>query len=251
MDVSAIKINKFIKKNKSISRLFKWLAESNTSKKFIPDKRLKHIINWAELRSEPFKFRPIHGGTKKAVMEKLFHDDILRDTSNSFGLIPEYYSDIIPELDLSQCMSLSYATSSIPEYFNLRSDRGTMRESIELRLPFLDLDLVELMIATPYKYRFHTKFSTKYILRNIVNNNIGPEIALRKKYGFAYAAWHIPRLEKKLNLRSIISDYSDWEDLGFLPEAKNFLLKPEESRHRWFGCCIAQTVKKIKDKEFL
>ena len=36
-----------------------------------------------------------------------------------------------------------------------------------------------------------------------------------------------------------------------LLEGNYFLFNPEETRHRWFGYCIAQSIKSIKTKEFL
>ena len=194
---------------------------------------------------EPFRFRPIHSGTPAKTMSNLFEAGYESSAVKEFGTIPRAYDDLLGYLDISQKMALSYAAYSIPDYFNLRSDRGTMLESVELRLPFLDPNLVQLMIATPAKWRFHASNWSKYILRKLVDMEIGPQIAYRGKYGFAYPAWHIPRLAKALAIEETISNFPSFEDLGFKRGAKEFLLRPEESRQRWFALCVGQTVNQL------
>ena len=51
--------------------------------------------------------------------------------------------------------------------FNLRADKGFMRYSVEVRLPFQALSLVEFFIAMPSEYRFKKNLG-KYYLRKYV-----------------------------------------------------------------------------------
>ena len=57
-----------------------------------------------------------------------------------------------------------------------------MRSSIEPRLPFLNLKLVNFFLAMPHFYRFRGGYS-KYILRKIVERHIGKKTVMEKKYG--------------------------------------------------------------------
>ena len=102
-------------------------------------------------------------------------------------------------------MALAYATTSLPDHFNLRIDRGAMRYSVKSRLPLQAPALVNLMIGTPEEWRFQTGNWTKYVFRKLVEKHVGPEIAYRNKYGFAYPAWKIPRLAKQLDFESAIA----------------------------------------------
>ena len=70
-------------------------------------------------------------------------------------------------LDIAQKISLSYACSSLPEYFNTRNDRSTMKESVEVRLPLQSKEFMSLMIATPLKWKLKDG-NSKYILRKLV-----------------------------------------------------------------------------------
>jgi len=91
----------------------------------------------------------------------------------------------------------------LPNLLN-RLDRMTMASSIEGRVPFLDIDLVNIVSTIPIKYKLRwnnfssklksifydseiisEKYDTpKYILKKLMNNKITPEIINRKKMGF-------------------------------------------------------------------
>lgn len=249
MDISAFRLHQCLLDHPMRGFLIGQLAHRRWGRKLFPEDRRKHYVNWSQLSEHPFSFRPVHGGTTPEVMGTLFGDDLVHASQGHFGGIDEDYQEAAEPLDISQRMALSYATRSIPDYFNLRSDRGTMRESVELRLPFLDPRLVELMIATPAKWRFHGGEWTKFVLRQLVHRHVGPEVAYRGKYGFAYPAWHIPRLAEKLDIETAIDEFDDWSELGFRPGSKEFLLRPEESRHRWFGFCISETARRLANDD--
>lgn len=250
MDISAFRLQQCLIEHPLKAAAISGLAARGWGRKMFPADRRKHLVNWSHLSEHPFAFRPVHGGTTPEVMETLFGTELIQASQGQFGGIENEYCDLSESLDISQRMALSYATNSIPDYFNLRSDRGTMRESVELRLPFLDPRLVELMIATPAQWRFHGGEWTKFVLRRLVERHVGPEVAFRGKYGFAYPAWHIPRLAEKLDTESSINAFDDWSDLGFRSGTKEFLLRPEEARHRWFGYCVAETARRLEDGEF-
>ena len=78
------------------------------------------------------------------------HSSLKNEFNNiflSFGTIENIYDDILDNLDFSQKMSLSYCNKSLPDWYNLRSDKGFFGSSIECRLPFQDPKLIEFLIA--------------------------------------------------------------------------------------------------------
>lgn len=226
-----------------------WLTEETWRHRLIPKGKRKHLVNWSHLKDDPFAFRPVHGGTTPDVMETLFPRDQVASSRSAFGGIPDDYAALAGDLDLSQCMALSYATSSLPDYFNLRSDRGTMSESLEVRLPFQSPALVDLMIATPAKWRFMGGRWSKYILRKLVARHVGPEIAYRGKYGFAYPAWSIPELADQIDMPGTIAGSSVFEDLPFNPGTRDFLMRPDQQRHQWMGYCLALIHDRLREGE--
>jgi asparagine synthase (glutamine-hydrolysing) len=69
-----------------------------------------------------------------------------------------------------------------------RDDVITMANSIELRLPFLDKELVRFALKIPAKYKIEGE-TTKLILRNIaLESGIPPLFALRKKVAAQYGS---------------------------------------------------------------
>ena len=100
-------------------------------------------------------------------------------------------------------MALSYMNFSIPSFFNLRIDRGLMGASVEPRMPYLNLKLVNFLLAMPAKYRFRHGIP-KYILRKMVEKYIGKEIAWRDKHGFSYPIWKTQGINSALNIENKI-----------------------------------------------
>jgi len=226
-----------------------WLTSKAWRHRLIPASARNRLLNWSHLSADPFFFRPVHGGTRPEVMETLFPAENVQSSLDAYGTIPEDYRELASSLDLSQRMALSYATRSLPDYFNLRSDRGTMTESIEVRLPFQSPALVELMIGTPAKWRFMGGQWTKFVLRQLVAKHVGPEIAYRGKYGFAFPAWSVPELARRIDMPSVIGDSTIFNDLPFAIGAKDFVMRPDQQRHQWMAYCLAHVCERLKSGE--
>ncbi len=69
----------------------------------------------------------------------------------------------------------------MPSFINLGLDAGSMAESIEPRLPFLDHELVELCTRIPPRLRARTR--EKHMLRKAVEPYLPAEITWRRKKG--------------------------------------------------------------------
>lgn len=204
------------------------------------------LINWAYLQSEPFAVRPNHGGTRPEVMAKLFDAPLAQCPAKAFGQIHVDYQTIAGELDLSQKVALGYACSSLPDYVNTRSDRGSMRESVELRLPFQAPYVAELFIAVPAALRFKGGRWSKYLLRQLVARHVGDEIAYRGKYGFAQPVWRSAAGAGKLQIREAVADSPIFRDFPFRKGAREFLVRPGEERHCWMAYCLAKTYERFQ-----
>ena len=99
-----------------------------------------------------------------------------------------------------QCEDLSFY--SVPA-LNHYEDRMSMAASREIRLPFLDYRLIDLVVPLDIKYKLRNGW-TKYILRKSVSDILPNEITWRKdKQGFVN-----PQSEwMKYELRGTIEDY--------------------------------------------
>ncbi len=69
-------------------------------------------------------------------------------------------------------------------------DRSSMMNSLEVRAPFLDLELVEFVMSLPHSYKYK-KGITKYILKKSLESELPHDILYRKKKGFGIpiASW--------------------------------------------------------------
>jgi asparagine synthase (glutamine-hydrolysing) len=80
-------------------------------------------------------------------------------------------------------------------------DRASMANSLEVRVPFLNRDLVDFVTTLPLDLKLHG-FTGKYILKKCVNNRLPKQVIYRQKKGFnmPVAQW-LTR-----DLRSLLTD---------------------------------------------
>jgi asparagine synthase (glutamine-hydrolysing) len=89
----------------------------------------------------------------------------------------------------------------LPDDLLIKADKMTMANSLELRVPLLDHQVLEFAASLPARYKLKNK-STKHILKRALSRRLPAEILNRKKTGFPvpYAGW----LGKEL--RSAVSE---------------------------------------------
>lgn len=71
----------------------------------------------------------------------------------------------------------------LPQDILLKADKMTMANSLELRVPLLDINVFNVAKTIPTKYLVHKK-TTKYLFRNIAQKRIPEEWSKRRKLGF-------------------------------------------------------------------
>ena len=89
----------------------------------------------------------------------------------------------------------AYLLNDLNEYIQpllLRADKMGMKQSVEMRSPFLDLEIIEFALNLPLKYKLSMTKSKK-IVKHVAQRYLPTEITERKKAGFAF-----PFIEKCL-----------------------------------------------------
>jgi asparagine synthase (glutamine-hydrolysing) len=71
----------------------------------------------------------------------------------------------------------------------MKADKMTMANSLELRVPFIDLKVFEFAATIPTKYKI-ANGTTKHVLREAMKDFLPPEIKMRKKLGFPVPTRH-------------------------------------------------------------
>lgn len=65
----------------------------------------------------------------------------------------------------------------------VKTDRASMLNALEVRSPFLDYHLVDFASSLPYNMKCKL-FTTKYILKKLMENKLPRAIVFRRKKGF-------------------------------------------------------------------
>lgn len=114
----------------------------------------------------------------------------------------------------------------LPELLLMRIDKMSMGVSLEVREPFLDHKLVELVMSIPTHMKLGDG-NLKYLLKKSVRGLIPDNIIDRKKQGFGVPLneWFMGRLGKHIRaeLESFCreTDYFDWRAVNHLIENGN------------------------------
>ena len=202
----------------------------------------------------PYISRPFHEALGIDYLSKCFTREVVNHTNGKYGGLNKEYYQLDKILDYSQKMALSYMNLSIPSFNNLRIDRALMAASVEPRIPFLNIKLVNFFLAMPHKYRYRNGIP-KYILRKMVEKYIGKKIAWRKKHGFSFPIWRLPGIKENLNLEERVFNSNIISSLPWKKNGKNFLKRNighKMSKLSWPLFAIskiedAHNIKKIKN----
>ncbi len=78
----------------------------------------------------------------------------------------------------------------LPDDLLIKADKITMANSVELRVPLLDHELLEFAASLPESFKVHG-FTTKYIAKRALRDRVPKEILTRRKTGFPvpYESW--------------------------------------------------------------
>jgi asparagine synthase (glutamine-hydrolysing) len=87
----------------------------------------------------------------------------------------------------------------------VKADKMTMANSLELRVPFLDIDVFAVASSVPTREKI-TRETTKYALRRALADIVPPHVLNRAKLGFPVPIRHWLRDEMYEWARSIITD---------------------------------------------
>lgn len=118
--------------------------------------------------------------------KKIYHPDIqakmrtnVRQTRDDFD---EYFNSYASSKALDQVLYSEFHTKMVNDYL-LVEDRMSMANSVEERVPFLDLDLVKFGFSIPVHLKIKNQ-QTKYLFRKAMQPYLPQRIIKKKKWGF-------------------------------------------------------------------
>jgi len=149
------------------------------------------LRNQVWLGSFNYKNIPIKDGYRDL---KFLYDDVLSLNSNCIDLVDRVIN--------------SYMKTYLVDDILYKIDQASMFNSLEVRCPFLDKDLVEFLAKLPSDYKLKG-IKTKYILKETMKGVL-PEFVInraKKGFGIPVAGW--VRRELKDRLEKIIDIYKN------------------------------------------
>lgn len=170
---------------KSTNRRIKKLV---TSFKYSEDERPFSFFEWLEWKE----------------ILQLFNEDfrkILLD-ADPFGDFKKILSDIPNEKNqLNQMLHLEMNSFLVDHNLNY-TDKMGMAEGVEIRVPYLDNDLVEFSYIIPPELKLKGK-ETKYILKKVAERYLPKEVIYRSKSGFGAPVrkWITEDMDQMINKR--------------------------------------------------
>ncbi|MDB3894456.1 asparagine synthase (glutamine-hydrolyzing) [Candidatus Pelagibacter sp.] len=148
---------------------------------FIPNQKIKIISNRLKLKKLS-RLMWTHVYPFDHNLNSLLNDEFKIKNKFNFNNIDKlirYYGEY-DELKIAQTADL---LCYLPDNVLKKTDMMSMKNSIELRSPFLDYRLTEIGLSMPRKFKIFGN-KTKYVLREIAKEWLPEEVTKSKKKGF-------------------------------------------------------------------
>lgn len=94
----------------------------------------------------------------------------------------EYYSQVVKNSDSGKMQYIDINTWLVGDIL-AKADKMTMANSLELRVPFLDIEISKIASTLPDNLKWY-KGQTKYLLREVSKDIVPETTRIRKKLGF-------------------------------------------------------------------
>jgi asparagine synthase (glutamine-hydrolysing) len=158
------------------------------------------------------------------VIDHLFYDGAL--PSDAGDRVLEYWDELNPlmeETDELGGLQFIEIRSSLPDELLMYADKLSMAHSLEVRVPFLDREIVEYVecLNADFKVKYGSR---KWLHRQVCKEFLPPEIIKRKKRGFA------------------VNVVDDWFQGSLSNKMKNYLLDSNSLMYQYLKSSQVQSL---------
>ena len=186
-------IEKYTASLNIINPFFRRLAKLFNGSALIGDERIINYFRWADQGLIFSLFR-------KEVHDELFVADEYNPMSDFLKSFPDSMCALERMLALEQRFFL-------PDHNLTYTDKMSMAAGVEVRVPFLDLKLVEFAARIPLKYKQRGRES-KWILKKVMEPYLPHDVIYRPKSGFGVPLRHWMKFELRELLGDLLSEAS-------------------------------------------
>ncbi len=147
---------------------------------------LKRAVNSLGTRDDLLRYQQVFSIMPGAVVNSLFRDATVSGLRGAEAVVPgwralEPFMDGTDELGKFQLLELR---SSLPDELLMYADKLSMAHSLEVRVPFLDKEVVEYAQCLPASMKIRLG-ERKWLHRQVCKSYLPDAILRRKKRGFA------------------------------------------------------------------
>ena len=146
---------------------------------------LKRGVNALAIPDRVLRYQNVLSLLPGRQVEELFHEGMLE--TNSDDALLESWSDLYElSSDTDELGGLQFleARSTLPDELLMYADKLSMAHSLELRVPYLDKDIVEYVERLPTNFKVRN-FTGKWLHRQVCKKFLSESILKRPKRGFA------------------------------------------------------------------
>jgi asparagine synthase (glutamine-hydrolysing) len=166
----------------------------------------------------------------------IFHDsficELLADGTDVDPIAHlQTYFDRVQAVDPIGQLLYVNAKTYLPGDLLVKTDRMSMANSLEVRCPFLDQDLLEFAFCLPTDLKLRG-LTTKYVLKKALEGLVLREILHRKKHGFGVPVGRWFRYELKDYVRDVLLSPQALRRGYFKEEALRQLIDEHQSGKR-------------------
>ena len=123
-------------------------------------------------------------------LEKIYSEHLAQFPDYKQAINPDFFKDIYNNKNLNSLIKNNYeklmyndTLNYLPECILSKVDRASMYNSLEVRVPFLDPEIIEFAWNLPIKFKIY-KNKQKIILKEILNKKFPSNLIQKKKIGF-------------------------------------------------------------------
>jgi asparagine synthase (glutamine-hydrolysing) len=144
-----------------------------------------------------------HRGLATCHVKGLFHPDVLLAPNSSLEFLSPPAETWASCRDrLQERLSLEF-TRRLADGILFVDDKASMARSLEVRLPFLDRDVMDFALGLPSHMKVRNGHE-KYVVSLLAHRHLPPEIARRRKYGLHFPMYSRPNREFASYLRETL-----------------------------------------------
>jgi asparagine synthase (glutamine-hydrolysing) len=169
-----------INKLGSASKLFRLIPAA-----CLPGDKIKKYVSWI---SSPLlkRYRGTSADLTESIKRSFYSPEFFEYTiKNNYSddIFSRLFKEVSHQNALTQLLYVD-AKTWLPDDLLLKADKMTMATSVELRVPFLDHEIVEFAASLPAHFKLH-KGQGKHILKKVMEKYLPINIIYRKKMGFS------------------------------------------------------------------